>query len=453
MIDVILITETGAPIGPVSHYCTDQKHNLIVVDVNDSENGLSLRSLELSDGITITLLKSSQLNTVSSAVCKALGYCDARWVLVIDDATYNIIRNLPTIKKIAETIPRLASIRQTNIPGVHPTQYNPLMGTLYSATVLKGIHYFPLMINDVSVVAYTWATSVGERGFVHVTAYVEDIRDSPAIVLPREVEGHLLEDKTRDSLVIPQLESPNGWMGSAKKRPWHYRATVVIPHFGTDFHLLMNVIESWRLQTERPYILIYDTGTPPEYHASLRALASYEVEVHFCRWHGVRNIYDPVALVYNHGITDCRTKHIIFTHNDLVPISQTVVSDLISLSCEDTPVIGYESHYSPTLVGTQLTTAYMPVLDRIRARWEMIPPYTWVEEGFNRCLKQAGITPMFIGREKNSRSKTPHFDHVGCLVTTKLYFKEGLELARVKSDLDQVLEETEKRLQGWRGHI
>jgi hypothetical protein len=308
-----------------------------------------------------------------------------------------------------------------------------------------------MMVTDVSVVAYTWATSVSEEGFIHVTAYVEDTGDSPAIVLPREVEDHLLEDKIRDSLVIPQLELPNGWMGSVKKRPWHYRATVVIPHFGNDFRLLMNVIESWRLQTERPYILIYDTGTPPEHHASLRALASYDTEVHFCRWHGVRNIYDPVALVYNHGIMDCRTKHIIFTHNDLVPISQTIVGDLILSACEDTPVVGYESNPFPTLVGTQLTAAYMSVLDRIKARWEIIHSYTWVEEGFNRCLKQAGITPMFIGREKNGRSKTPHFDHVGCFVTTKIYFKEGHELTRVKSDLAQMLEETEKRLQGWRG--
>lgn len=452
MVDIILITETGVPIGPVSHYCTYQKHDLIVVDVNKSEKDLSLRFLELSDGITITLLKPSEEKTISSAVCKALCYCDGRWVLVIDDVTFNTVRNLPTLQRIAETIPRLASIRQTNVPGIHPTKFNPLMGTLYSLPVLRGIHSFPRMVADLSVVAYTWGSSVGGEGFINVTAYVEDIGDPPPIVLPREVEDHLLEDKTRDSLVIPQLEFMGGWMGSVKKRPWHYRVTVVIPHFGDDFRLLMNVIESWRLQKERPYILIYDTGTPPEHHASLRALASYDVEVHFCRWHGVKGVYDPVALAYNHGITDCRTKLIIFTHNDLVPISQTVISDLTHLISEDTPIVGYESGLLPTLVGTQLTMAYMPVLDRIRARWEITPPYaTCVEEGFNRNLKQAGITPMLIGKEKKGRSRTPHFDHVGNLVTAKVYFKEGHEFSAAKSDLDQVLEETEKRLQVWRG--
>jgi hypothetical protein len=424
---------------------------LIVVDVNKSENGLSLRSLELSDGVTITLLKSSPLKTISSAVCKALCHCDSPWVLIIDDATFNTIRNLSTIRDIAATIPRLASIRQTNVPGIHFTQYNPLMGTLYSVAVLKGIHSFPMMISDISVVAYTWATSVGEGGWVNATAYVEDTGDSPAIVLPREVDDHFFEGKVKDGLVIPNLDLAKGWMGSVKKRPWHYRATVVIPHSGTDFRLLMNVIESWRLQTERPYILIYDVGTDPEHHASLRALASYDCEVHFCRWHGVRNVYDPVALVYNHGIVDCRTKYIIFTHNDLVPISKTVVSDLVSLSCEDTPVAGYESHSSPGLVGTYLIVAYMPVLDRIRARWDTTLDYIWAEECFNRCLKQAGITPRFIGKEKPGRFKTPHFDHIGGMVTIKLYFREAWDLARVKSDLDQVLEETEARLQSWRG--
>lgn len=456
MIDVVLITETGGSIGPVSHYCNDpehnsQKYNLIVVDISKLEKGLSLQSLELSDGVTITLLKWSSLKTISSAVCKALGYCHSRWVFVIDDATFNTIRNLSTIEKIAETLPRLASIRQTNVPGIHPTQYNNLMGTLYSAQVLNGIHAFPMMISDISVVAYTWATSVTDSGFVHVAAYVEDTGDSPAIVLPREVEDHLLEEKTRDSLVIPQLESSKGWMGSVKKRPWHYRATVVIPHFGTDLRLLMNVIESWRLQKDPPYILIYDTGTPPEHHATLRALASYDTEVHFCRWHGVRSVYDPVALAYNHGITDCRTKHIIFTHNDLVPISRSVVSDLISSTHEDAPVVGYESSIHPGFIGTHLTVAYMPVLDRIRAQWEMNPSYTWMEEGFNQCLQQAGITPQFIGKEKPNRSRTPHFDHIGCLVTTRLYLKEDYQIARVKSDLGQVLEETEARLQAWRG--
>jgi hypothetical protein len=451
MVDVILITETGAPIGPVSYYCTDQKHNLIVVDVSKSERGLSLQSLELSDGITITLLRPSSLQTISSAVCKALGYCNSQWVLVIDDATSGNIRNLATIRKIADTIPRLASIRQTNVPGIHPTQYNPLMGTLYSLSILRGIHSFPAMITDISVVAYTWAISVSEGGFVHVAAYVEDTGDPPAIVLPREVEDHLLEEKIRDSLVIPQPELPKGWMGSVKKRPWHYRVTVVIPHFGTDFRLLMNVIESWRLQKERPYILVYDTGTPPEHHASLRALASYDTEVHFCRWHGVRNIYDPVALAYNHGIIDCRTKYAIFTHNDLVPISQDVVGDLISLCCEDIPVVGYESGICIGLVGTQLTAAFMPVLDRVRVRWDILHLHTFVEEGFNECLKQAGIIPRFIGKEKRGRGRTPHFDHVGGFVIGNLYFRNGPEFIRVKADLDQVLEESEARLQVWRG--
>jgi hypothetical protein len=310
-----------------------------------------------------------------------------------------------------------------------------------------------MMITDVSVVAYEWATSVGERGFINVTAYIEDTGDSPASVLPREVEDHLLEDKARDSLVIPQPELPKGWMGSVKKRPWHYRATVVIPHFGTDFRLLMNVIESWRLQTEHPYILIYDTGTPSEHHESLRALASYDTEVHFCRWHGVRNIYDPVALVYNHGITDCRTKYVIFTHNDLVPISRMVASDLISLCGEETPVVGYESGICTGLVGTQLTTAYMPVLDRVRARWGIDHSYThtFVEEGLNQFLKHAGITPMLIGKEKRGRSRTPHFDHVGGLVTTRLYWNQNTESARSLSDMEKVLEEAEKRSQTWRG--
>lgn len=452
MVDIVLITETGTPIGPVSHYCTDQKYNLIVVDVSKSADGISLRPLELSDGITVTLLRPSSLKTVSSAVCKALGHCHSRWVFVIDDSTFGTIRNLSTIKKIAETVPRLASIRQTNVPGIHPTNFNPLMGTLYSAPVLNGIHAFPMMIADISVVAYTWGTSVGGEGWAHVTAYVEDTGDSPAIVLPRGVEDHLLEEKTRDSLVIPQLDSSKGWMGSVKKRPWHYRATVVIPHFGTDFRLLMGVIESWRLQTKNLYILIYDTGTPPEHHAALRALASYDTEIHFCRWHGVKNMYDPVALAYDHGITDCRTPHIIFTHNDLVPISKTVASDLLS-SCllEDSPVVGYESVTRPGLIGTQLTVASMTVLGQIRARWHTDSSDSGIEEGFNRCLKQAGITPRFVGKEKLGRSKTPHFDHIGSLVTTRLYINNGKPVPSVQDNLDRVLEETEARLQSWRG--
>jgi hypothetical protein len=429
----------------------DQKNNLIIVDVSKSEDGLLLRSMDLGDGVTLTSLRSSRLKTISSAVLKALSHCQSRWVFVIDDATFGTIRNLPTIKKVAETVPRLASIRQTNVPGIHAVQYNQLMGTLYSFPVLNGIHLFPMMIADVSVVAYTWANSVGGEGWVHVTAYVEDTGDPPAIVLPREVEDHFLEEKTRDSLVIPQLESLHGWKGSVKKRPWHYRATVVIPHFGTAFYLLMNVIESWRLQKEHPYILIYDTGTPPEHHAALRALASYDTEVHFCRWHGVKNVYDPVAMVYNHGITDCRTQHIIFTHNDLVPISRTLVGDLISASCEDTPVVGYECETKPGLIGTQLTAAYMPVLDRIRARWDLAPSDTLIEEGFTRCFKQAGITPRFIGREKAGRTRTLHFDHIGGLVTTKLYLRRSYKDTPIQSSLDKVLEETEARLQVWRG--
>jgi hypothetical protein len=324
------------------------------------------------------------------------------------------------------------------------------MGTLYSTSVLKNIAGFEPTVPDISMVAYDWARATRDRGWAHITTYVEGTDDSPRSVSSGEEREDFSEEKSRDGLVIPR-PGPINWMGSFKRRPWHYKATVVIPHYGRDLRLLTNVIESWRLQTERPYIVVYDTGTSAEYHSSLRALASYDTEVHFCRWHGVRNPYDPVALAYNHGITDCRTKHILFTHNDIVPLSQTVVSELISSSFEDVPVVGYESSAVHNIVGTQLTIAHMPTLRRIRAVWDIIPTYNWIEEGFNTGLKQAGVTPRFIGKEKSYRYKTPHFDHVGSWTTANLYVSTDDVVCRVRSDLEQVLAEAEARLRVWRG--
>jgi hypothetical protein len=447
--DVILVTETGKSVGSVSYYCADQLANLVIVDLNKLEDGLVFKPSELSDRVSLTFLRSNKKNTISTEISRALRYCTKPWVLIIDDATFGTARNLMTVEAVAKTVPRLASIRQSKTPGINPVKYHQLMGTLYSTTVLNGIRSFGQAVADLSMVAYDWATAVGERGWLHVNTYVEDTQDSLCIVSPGEVEIGFLEVDEKDRLVIPQLES-QGWMGSVKKRPWHYKATVVIPHYGKDLRLLINIVESWRLQTEHPYILIYDTGTPFEHHGSLKALESYDTEVHFCRWHGVRNPYDSVALVYNHGITDCRTRHIIFTHNDVVPISQTVVSDLLSSSFEETPVVGYESLVCPYLVGTHLTAGYMPVLNRVRARWEGSSSDTWIEEGFNRCLSQAGITPRLIGKEKRWRYKTTHFDHVGSLTSAEVFTLNKNE-RQFKVDLDQVLEETESRLSAWRG--
>src|SRR5215213_11308991 len=73
------------------------------------------------------------------------------------------------------------------------------------------------------------------------------------------------EAASNDALLAPIFA---GWAGSLKAPPHSYRITAAIPHLDT-IEPLKVCIEVLRSQSERPYIMVIDTGSPRKIRTEL----------------------------------------------------------------------------------------------------------------------------------------------------------------------------------------
>jgi hypothetical protein len=452
--DVLLVTRSIESINKAISYCADDCRKLIIVNMMESDE---LVIKKTRGHFNAHFYNIDPERSISWSVNRALTSSHESWVFLLTDETVSLLSTVGSLEDIAVTIPRLASLKGMALPGISPSRYHSFFGTLYSRRVLRDVKQFDPSIRDLSVVAYNWAREVQNQGWFHMLTYVESSTILPPSVLPRSVETEESNgDGDQDAYIVPNIRGSGQtrWRGLGTKPPWAYSTTVVIPHYGPNVRILMSAVESWRHQFNRPYILVYDTGTPSKYHPDIRAISSEDVEVHFMRWHGLREPLTSVSLAFDHGIIDCRTRRIIFTHNDVFPLSQTIVDELVNLCDESNPVVGYESHYlservPDKLVGTQLTCAYLPTLNRVRLRWISGDRDDSPEEGFGLSLHYAGIKPRFIGIEKNSINvRTTHFHHVGKFTTAPLYYPGIVHHVNIAAS--EVIEEAEKRLMRWR---
>ena len=87
-----------------------------------------------------------------------------------------------------------------------------------------------------------------------------------------EVEIHKFEI----SPSYGELTIKSPWEGSCEKKPWKYKATAVIPCLNTS-ETLRTCIELLRLQKERPYIMIIDTGSRSDHLDSVLDLRDEDV--------------------------------------------------------------------------------------------------------------------------------------------------------------------------------
>lgn len=258
------------------------------------------------------------------------------------------------------------------------------------------------------------------------------------------------------------------WEGEGKK-PWHYRVTAAIPHLDTP-ETLPVIIDTLRMQTERPFIQIIDTGSTPENLEQVESLRSEDVEVHVLRLNGVRHPSDFPAMAMDLAQSACRTEYLFCTHADCFLRERTVVEGMVEL-CREHKAVGYE--ISPRLhddwrgmLGHTCTMFHIPTLDRLGAGWSMRrlatmyglenhepdpmrPNWPDTELLINYQLREAGITPFLIGSEKNhQRNQTRHFDHCRSLVSGRLYSPEYA--AKSQKWLDKAMRDAKQRLESWR---
>lgn len=248
------------------------------------------------------------------------------------------------------------------------------------------------------------------------------------------------------------------WEGACVRKPWHYRVTVAIPVLDAS-EAVSVIVELLRLQTEKPFIVLIDTGSQPAELQNLQAMRAEDVEVHSLAFNGVKHPSDFPAVAMDLAFSLCRTPYLLATHADCFLTGRRVIEEMMALCGPSpsvnqphrtSPVVGYElterPHSDwPGMVGHTLTMFHMPTMDRINAGWSLrrlvaqyshpdgaaamheINPATspnWpdTEILINYQCRAAGIVPLIIGTERNaSRTLDHRIDHCRSWASAALY--------------------------------
>ncbi len=260
-----------------------------------------------------------------------------------------------------------------------------------------------------------------------------------------------------------------GWEGNCLKKPWAYKVTAVIPVLDTPEELTL-VVELLRLQTERPFIVIIDTGSTYENLSRVQCLRNEDLEVHSILLNGVEHPSDFVTMAMDLGFSCCRTDYLFATHADCFIRRKDFVEDLVNMTDEKTPVVGYEisPRQHKDWVGMVSHTAsmyYMPIMDRIGFGWSqrrlcnlfglaskkpdpMKPNWPDTELLGNYILRHYNLTPKLIGSEQNFQAtKDDNIYHARTLTSGKLYSPEYYKMA--KRWADEAMEEARENIKKW----
>lgn len=235
---------------------------------------------------------------------------------------------------------------------------------------------------------------------------------------------------------------PAPWEGRAARKPWEHRVTVAIPHLDTP-EPLPEVIELLRLQYEKPYILIVDTGSSPASRAILETFRDEDLEIHYVFGHAYRHASEPVCVALDLAHALCRSEYLFHTHADVFARRRDLLGWMLAQCNEACPVVGYQlserswvtqewqgmvSHtatmlHMPTIAWKHgISWSYQRVHYGYGYPWVMGAGWPDTETGFNRGLRTAGIKPRLIGNDVNyQRQVDDNIDHVRSYSGSKLY--------------------------------
>src|SRR5690348_4948881 len=104
------------------------------------------------------------------------------------------------------------------------------------------------------------------------------------------------------------------WRGASETLK-KFKVTAVIPHINT-IEPLKVCVEVLRAQTEKPYIVIVDTGSPPEVVEQLQQMRADDLEIHFQQCHAYTNSSEAVTIALDIAHAVCQTPYIFHTHSD-----------------------------------------------------------------------------------------------------------------------------------------
>jgi hypothetical protein len=257
-----------------------------------------------------------------------------------------------------------------------------------------------------------------------------------------------------------------------RRKPWDYQVTLAVPHRETP-ETLPVLLELYRLQTVRPYVLIIDAGSPWRVARELEKLRGPGVEVHYVRAHAYRHPSAAVTTALDLAHALCRTPYLLHTHTDVFPRRRDLVEWLLTLCRADQPVVGYEMSPRPGVQGWRnvvshtCTLLHMPTIRRIGATWSFeryweatagrvrqAPGYPDTEQPFDRCLRRAGVFPYLIGHDANrERYADENIDHVRSLTGLRRNFRGTPVHLAAERCLASALREARERIAAWRKEV
>jgi glycosyltransferase involved in cell wall biosynthesis len=265
--------------------------------------------------------------------------------------------------------------------------------------------------------------------------------------------------------IAPDKSLPIPWEGSVVKKPWEYRVTAVIPCIN-GIETLPLVIETLRLQTERPYIVIVDTGS--EDTESVENLRDEDVEVHFIRSNSWRHPSEPVSAAMDLSLSFVHTRFLFCTHSDCFLKRKELLAEMVEL-CEVHKAVGYQLSPRPHpdwewMLGHTCTMFDVMTLDKIDATWGLRrlcnnrgvelkpavcgPNWPDTELLINYQLKQNGINSLLIGSEQNyERTNDNNIDHCRSLPSSMIYFEQYAQNAKLW--MNDAIEQAKKRIEEW----
>lgn len=227
-------------------------------------------------------------------------------------------------------------------------------------------------------------------------------------------------------------------------------------------------MELLRLQTERPYLLVIDTGSSESVKAGLEAMRAEDLEVHYVAAHGYLHSSEAVGVAQDLAFALCRSEYLYCTHSDCFLRRRDYLEHLLSLTGPETPVVGYEM--SPRdwlteawrgMVSHTATLLHMPTMHRLGVTWSFerahvqfgiprsTPAWPDTETCMNLVLRATGVQPRLIGWEENyKRHVDENLDHVRSYPGSVVYSPEYHRRARAW--MEEALREAWQRVTRWR---
>lgn len=438
------VTDKPENLSRVALKCATLDIHLVVVDLGLPYYPKFPRGLRLTwtylEGDHPTLVKAAKLGVDSSPQGS---------VVLLNDRTIDLLEKVDLLFHAETTFPKLASLSfsTTGHPGLQSVVNNPLFGTLYTQRVLELFAFINPQINEINVAALNWAKAVTQKGWSHQRIFTSQTLIEEPIVFNSPTQLHESNDWT-----VPKLD-PTSWRGQERKKPWHFPLTIAIPHWGTTLNLIQTSLASWEAQNLKPYLQIWDTGSPLSYHTDLQNLSAPNLEINFLRSNAWRNPWEGVQKAWEFAYQSVSTKHLLITHNDLIPNSPNLLRELLSLCDEQTPIVGYSDKNNSKAIGCLFTLLNIPVLRSLDIHFTT----SWLKENypslktedplapFQNSLKRAQIEPLIIGHDEG-KNTTIHFEHFGGLTQ---YLLTGQALETKEREMQDFIRKSENRIASW----